>query len=151
MYFRLLYLGFKIYCFIFRPVRMGVRIVMLQNDNVWLVRHTYLPGWFLPGGGLKRNETLEQAARREAFEETGAELRAMTLIGAYSNFIQWKTDHTVVFQCKDFKITGKPDGEIAEIRTFPLDELPADVYASHLRLLEEYGTKGAKSPSYGKW
>lgn len=151
MYFRLLYLGFKIYCFIFRPVRMGVRTVMLQNNEVWLVRHTYLPGWFLPGGGLKRNETLEQAARREAFEETGAVLMGMTLMGAFSNFIQWKTDHTVVFLCKDFKITGKPDGEIAEIRTFPLDELPADVYASHLRLLEEYGTKGAKSPGYGEW
>lgn len=151
MYFRLLYLGFKIYCFVFRPVRMGVRIVMLQNNEVWLVRHTYLPGWFLPGGGLKRNETLEQAARREAFEETGAELRGMTLIGAYSNFIQWKTDHTVVFQCMDFKIIGKPDGEIAEIHSFPLNELPANVYASHLRLLKEYGEIGTKSPGYGEW
>ena len=74
MFVRLLYLGFKIYCFIFRPVRMGVRVAMIQNEKVWLVRHTYVPGWHMPGGGVKRGETLEAAARREAFEETGAQL-----------------------------------------------------------------------------
>ncbi len=129
---------------------MGVRVVMLQNDEIWLVRHTYLPGWFLPGGGLKRGETLEQAARREALEETGAELRATALIGAYSNFNEWKTDHTLVFYCKDFKINGKTDGEIAEARAFPLNALPANIYSVHRRLIEGYRT-GNKPPLLGKW
>ena len=150
MYFRLLYISFKIYCFIFRPVRMGVRVVMIQNDKVWLVRHTYLPGWFLPGGGLKRKETLEQAARREAFEETGAELREITLIGAYSNFKEWKTDHTIVFLCKDFNINGKTDGEIAEVRAFPLNTLPANVFSVHRRLIADYA-QGKKQPLFGEW
>lgn len=143
MFLRLLYLAFRIYTFIFRPVRMGVRVVMLQNDEVWLVRHTYLPGWFLPGGGLKRKETLEQAARR-------AELGEMILIGAFTNFMQWKTDHTIVFLCRDFKITGKSDGEIAEARTFPLSELPTGIYSSHRRLLENYST-GTKPQQFGEW
>ncbi|WKZ37268.1 MAG: NUDIX domain-containing protein [Anaerolineales bacterium] len=150
MYYRLLYLGFKIYCFLFRPVRMGVRVMLVENDAVWLVRHTYLPGWFLPGGGLNRNETLEQAARREAREETGAELNGVALLGVFTNFIQWKTDHTVVFLCKDFKITGKSDGEIAEVRIFPLRELPENTYTSHHSLLEKYRT-GTLQSKFGEW
>jgi 8-oxo-dGTP pyrophosphatase MutT (NUDIX family) len=150
MYYRLLYLAFKIYCFLFRPVRMGVRVLMVQDHKVWLVRHTYLPGWFLPGGGLKRRETLEQAAHREAREETGAELQETTLIGAYSNFKEWKTDHTIVFLCKDFIVKGKSDSEIAEVRTFPLNSLPADVYSAHRRLIENY-REGKKQPLLGEW
>lgn len=150
MYFKILYLGFKVYCFIFRPVRMGVRVVMLQDNEVWLIQHTYLPGWFLPGGGLKRNETLEQAARREAFEETGAELNEISLLGIFSSFIQWKTDHTAAFLCKDFKITGKSDGEIAAMRLFPLDALPDAIFSSHRKLLEAYQRDGA-SGMFGEW
>jgi 8-oxo-dGTP pyrophosphatase MutT (NUDIX family) len=138
MFVRLLYFGFKIYCYIFRPVRMGVRVMMSQNKKVWLVRHTYIPGWHMPGGGVKRGETLENAARREAKEETGAQLGKISLMGAYTSFIQWKTDHTVVFICRDFTLTGKSDGEIAEVKEFSLNELPADVYPPHRLRLDEF-------------
>jgi ADP-ribose pyrophosphatase YjhB (NUDIX family) len=128
---------------------MGVRVMMIQDDKVWLIRHTYLSGWFMPGGGLNRNESLEQAARREAKEETGAELGEVSLLGVFSNFIQWKTDHTVVFLCKDFKFTGKSDAEIAELKRFPLSELPEFVYPSHRKLLEEYKT--GEISNFGEW
>jgi len=150
MYYKLLYLGFKIYCFLFRPIRMGVRVVMVQDNAIWLVRHTYMDGWFLPGGGVERRETLEQAARREAREEAGAELKDVTMLGVFTNFIQWQTDHTAVFLCTDFKITGKSDGEIAEIRAFPLDRLPAETYSPHRALLDAY-RKGEKLPNFGEW
>ncbi|MBM4426741.1 MAG: NUDIX domain-containing protein [Chloroflexi bacterium] len=150
MYYRLLYLGFKIYCFLFRPVRMGVRVLMVQDGMVWLVRHTYLPGWFLPGGGVERRETLEQAARREAREEAGADLKGISLLGVFTNFIQWKTDHTAVFLSTDFKITGKSDGEIAEVRAFPIDQLPEETYNPHFSLLDAY-RKGEKLQNFGEW
>lgn len=54
-----------------RPITTGVRVMVLNGDQVLLIRHTYQRGWFMPGGGLKRNETLEEAARRELREETG--------------------------------------------------------------------------------
>jgi 8-oxo-dGTP pyrophosphatase MutT (NUDIX family) len=150
MFIRFLYYGFKIYCFIFRPVRMGVRVMMIQNEKVWLVRQTYMPGWFMPGGGLKRNETLEQAARREAREETGAELGTLTLLGAYSNFVEWKSDHNIVFFCHDFEFKGKPDGEISELRAFPLKDLPDNLWPGHRRRLMEYQA-GIHSPQFGMW
>ena len=150
MYLRLLFLGYRIYCFLFRPVRMGVRVMMIQDSKVTLVRQTYLPGWFMPGGGLKRNETLDQAARREAYEETGAELGEIRLMGAYTSFQDWKTDHNLVFICDDFKITGKPDSEIAEIRSFPLDALPDGLWPGHVRRLEEYKA-GISNPQFGEW
>ncbi len=150
MYIHILFFFYRIYCFIFRPVRMGVRVMMLKDSKVTLVRQTYLPGWFMPGGGLKRGETLEQAARREAYEETGAELGPIRLMGAYTNFKEWKTDHNLVFICEDFKITGKPDGEIAELRTFPLNELPEDLWPGHVRRLEEYKA-GTANPQFGEW
>ena len=124
--------------------------MMIQDDKVWLVRHTYIPGWFLPGGGPKRGETLEKAARREAFEETGAQLGEVTLMGVYTSFVQWKTDHTTVFICRDFTITGKPDGEIAEMRAFPLSELPENVYSPHRLRLDEVRT-GGNIPLFGEW
>lgn len=150
MYFKVLYFFYKIYCFILRPIRMGVRVLMLEDDKVWLIRHTYLPGWFMPGGGLKKWETLEEAVRREAREETGAELGEVSLVGTFTSFIQWKTDHAVVFLCKDFKFIGKSDGEIAEKKLFPLDTLPEDTFPSHRRLLDAF-RKGEVKPNFGKW
>lgn len=124
--------------------------MMIHDDKVWLVRHTYVHGWFMPGGGLKRGETLEQAARREAFEETGAQLGKVTLMGAYTSFVDWKTDHGIVFICRDFSFIGKPDGEIAELRAFPIHELPEDLYPSHRLRFEEY-QKGIPQPQFGEW
>jgi len=147
---RLLYLGFRIYCFIFRPKTIGVRVMLIQNGEVLLIRQTYLPGWFLPGGGVDRGETLDEAARREAREEVGAELGAFELVGAYTSFGGFKSDHNVLFLCTDFIISGKPDREIAEMRFFPLDALPEDLWPGHRLRLEEYHA-GVTSPQFGEW
>ena len=150
MFIRILYFGFRVYCFIFRPISMGVRVMMIQDGKVWLVRQTYMPGWFMPGGGLKKGETLDEAARREAREETGAELGELTLLGAYSNFTEWKSDHNIVFICTDFEFKGKPDSEIAELRAFALNELPDGIWPGHRRRLQEYQA-GIQNPQFGKW
>jgi 8-oxo-dGTP pyrophosphatase MutT (NUDIX family) len=150
MFLHLLYFGFRVYCFLFRPIRMGVRVMMIQGDKVWLVSQTYAPGWYMPGGGLKKKESLEEAARREAREETGAELGELTLVGTYSNFTEWKSDHNILFLCNDFEFKGKPDAEIAELRAFPLNELPADLWPGHRLRLEEYQA-GLQTPQFGTW
>lgn len=147
---RLLYLGFRLYCFIFRPKTFGVRIMLIQNGRVLLVRQTYLPGWFMPGGGVERGETLEQAARREAGEEIGADMGGLHLLGAYTHFGKHKSDHNVLFLCTDFTFSGKRDKEIAELRFFPLDALPEGLLPGHRRRLEEYRA-GEEIPQFGEW
>ena len=147
---RLVYLAYQVYSFIFRPLTLGVRIMMMQDGKVLLVRHTYLEGWFMPGGGVKRNETLDQAARREAHEEVGAQLNEISLMGAYTHFLEWKSDHNILFFSDDFTLNGRHDREIAEARFFPLDNLPDNLYPSHRRRLEEYRA-GEKPEQFGEW
>ncbi|GAB4505252.1 MAG: NUDIX domain-containing protein [Anaerolineales bacterium] len=150
LWIRLLYLGYRLYCFLLRPVTLGVRVMLIRNDQVLLVRQTYMAGWFMPGGGLKRDETLEEAARREAHEETGAELGALELLGVYTHFGEWKSDHNLLFLCTDFTLVGQPDYEIAEVRFFPLQALPEDIHPGHRRRLEEYRA-GMIPPRFGEW
>jgi len=147
---RWVYLLYRGYLFFIRPVTLGTRIMMLRNGEVLLVRHTYMDGWYLPGGAVDRGETLDAAARREAREETGAELHNLRLVGAYTNFKEWKSDHNVLFLSTDFTLDGKPDHEIAELRFFPMNELPPDMSAGHRRRIEEY-VAGAISPQFGEW
>lgn len=147
---RLLFLGYRIYCFIFRPKLLGVRVMLIQNGQVLLVRQTYIPGWFMPGGGVKRDETLDEAVRREAREEVGAEMKALELVGAYTNFQGFKSDHNILFLCTDFTLNGRSDREIAEVRFFPLDELPENVWPGHRLRLEE-NRAGLEHPQFGEW
>ena len=147
---RLLYFGYRIYCFIFHPKTLGVRVMLIRNEEVLLVRQTYMPGWFMPGGGVKRGETLEQAIRREAYEEVGAHMEELKLLGAYTHFGEQKSDHNVLFLCTDFTLSGKQDKEIAEIQFFPLDSLPEGLLPGHRRRLEEY-RDGREILQCGEW
>jgi 8-oxo-dGTP pyrophosphatase MutT (NUDIX family) len=147
---RLLYFGFRIYCFIFRPTSIGVRVMLIQNGQVLLVRQTYMPGWFLPGGGVKRGETLNEAARREAHEEIGAEMGKLDLLGSYTHFGEYKSDHNALFLCTDFTLGKKQDLEIAEAQFFSLDALPEGLLDGHRKRLDEYRT-GVEIPQFGEW
>lgn|SRR5512135_2964236 len=145
------YFFYGIWRFFFRPIVVGVRVMMIREGQVLLVRHTYVPGWYMPGGGLNRGETLEQGARREAREEVGAELRNISLVGAYSNFTEWRSDHNALFLSTDFSLSGKRDWrEIAEARFFPLDALPDGLWPGHRIRLEEYRAHQT-SPQFGEW
>lgn len=161
---RLLYHLYRIYLFIVRPLTLGVRVMLIRRGKVLLIRQTYMEGWFMPGGGIKRGETFEQAARREAREEVGAELAGLSLLGAYSNFTEWKSDHNIVFLCTRFKLTDRHDREVAEMRFFPLDDLPAGIWPGHRRRLEEYRAESRRRrsadrgragmpelPGFGEW
>jgi 8-oxo-dGTP pyrophosphatase MutT (NUDIX family) len=133
-----------------RPITVGVRLILDQDRSVLLVKHTYQYDWYLPGGGVKRGETLEEAARREAAEEVGAELGELHLFGVYTNFYESKSDHVIVFSCDSLGLTGKTDREIARFEFFRLDELPEDVSPGSLRRIREY-INGDGAPVFGTW
>jgi len=134
---------------ILRPITLGVKLLLVQDGSVCLVRHTYQSGWHLVGGGVKRRETLEDAGRREAREEVGARLGELRLFGVYSNFQEGKSDHIAVFVCSEFTLAGARSVEIAEWRMFPLEELPADVSPGSVRRIRELAEGGL--PVVGRW
>ncbi len=134
-----------------KPVSTGVRVLLVKDGQVLLVRHTYQDGWHLPGGGANRMERLDDAARREAREEAGADLGNLRLFGIFTNLAEGRADHIAVFLCEDFTYTGQHDGEIAELRPFPLDAIPADTLPGHRRRVEDYLRGAEISGQFGMW
>ena len=149
--FRLLHRLQRAWLRLTRPLTIGVRLILLRDGQVLLVRHTYQDGWLLPGGGVKRGETLEAAARREAREEVGADLGALRLLGMYTNFFEYKSDHVAVFLCEEFTLGQATDRvEIDCFDFFPLGELPQDIMPGHRRRITEM-QRGGNGYGYGKW
>lgn len=122
-----------------RPVTLGVRVMLVQDGQVLLVKHTYQNQWYFPGGGLKRAEPVEDAARREAQEEAGAEIGTMRLLGVFANFAEYKSDHVICFFSDDFRLTPRPASpEIEDARRFPLIALPANTSPGTQRRVAEF-------------
>ena len=131
-------------------VTMGVHVLLVQAEEVVLVRNTYRTGLRLPGGGVKRGETLEEAARREAREEIGAEIGEMRLLGLYSRLSFCTSDHIAVFVATDFSMEALQSLEIESAALYPIDDLPADVVGSALRRIAEFKA-GADSAVLAAW
>ena len=88
----------QMYWYVCRPVRLGVKCVVLtNNDEVLVVENTYRPGVRLPGGGVKRGESLFDTAARELREETGLVLaEPPQLWHIYYSTEEDKHDHIAV-------------------------------------------------------
>ncbi|MCO5063771.1 MAG: NUDIX domain-containing protein [Rhizobiaceae bacterium] len=133
---------FHTYFLLRRPMTLGVRGLVLDRDagSVFLIRHTYVPGWQLPGGGVERQETFQQSLERELAEEGNIELTAPPVLASlHFNRQSSPRDHIAVFLVEAFRQTGpkRPDKEIAEAGFFPLDALPADTTPATRRRLGE--------------
>ncbi len=96
-------------------------------------------GWALPGGFVDVGESVEQAARREACEETGLVVRLVALLGIYSDPERDPRGHTasVVYVAEG---EGEPRGldDAAEAGVFHLDALPQPLAFDHARILADY-------------
>ncbi|MGH2760799.1 MAG: NUDIX domain-containing protein [Actinomycetota bacterium] len=118
----------KVYWFLFRPRTRGVKCV-IEHDGRWLlIRNTYGPDhWTFPGGAIGRNEEPTDAARREAFEEVGIRLGALTYIGSYKTNRDHKRDTVYCYTSGTSTAHHQIDGvEIREARWFPPTSIPAD-------------------------
>jgi ADP-ribose pyrophosphatase YjhB (NUDIX family) len=133
---------FHIYFMLKRPMTLGVRAMVLNEaeGTVFLVRHTYVPGWYLPGGGVERGETSRQALVKELREEGNIALTGEpALFGLYYNNRSSIRDHVALYIVKQFNQTAPrlPDKEIAECGFFPLDALPEGTTKSTRRRIAE--------------
>jgi ADP-ribose pyrophosphatase YjhB (NUDIX family) len=134
---RLFHLSFLVW----RPMTLGVRAIVIDaQDDVLLVRHTYIAGWHLPGGGVERGETLLASLARELAEEGNILIEEEPrLHGIFFNKAASPRDHVAVYIVRRFRQTGPrvPDREIAEARFFPRGALPEGVSrATRARLAE---------------
>ncbi len=123
-----------------RRMTIGVRVVLVDGDKILLLRHTYIPGWHFPGGGVDPGETVDEAAAREMREETGYRPTGpLKPIGIYRNAIAPGRDHIAVYVCEAFEVEKEftANREIAEIGWFERTKLPADTsIATRSRLAE---------------
>ncbi|MCD2173754.1 NUDIX domain-containing protein [Rhizobium sp. C4] len=127
-----------------RGLTLGVRSAAFDDkDRVFLVRHTYVPGWQFPGGGVEVDETALEALERELFEEGNVTLGAAPeLFGVYFNTRVTNRDHVLLYVCRDVRcqVPKVPDKEIAESGFFALDALPeGTTQATRQRLREIAG------------
>ena len=128
-----------------RPRTIGVRAILLDRDGrIALVRHTYMDQWYLPGGGVKKGESIDAALFRELAEEVGVtDARIDRVLGVYHSRREGKDDHIVIFVVRaaegaDDELRRADPAEIEDVRWFPFDQVPADVSSATGRRLAEY-------------
>lgn len=130
----------------------GVRVILVEGRRVLLVSHWYAPWtWTLPGGGVDKNESPEEAAIREVREETGFVVKLIAgEIGRYAG--TWgRGDMVAVFYTGDFEgsLALKPNLEIMARCWFDIDNLPEEISPANRRRIEAY-RDGVRN-EVGKW
>jgi len=140
-----LYLGLKA---LVSPVAFGVlAIVDDAEGRVLLVRHSYQPGWHLPGGGVDAGEPPAEAVLRELREEVGlAQSAAPEFLGIFTRRVGWVTNVIVLYRVANAHIQFKPSAEIREILWADPRALPEGTVRSMRRRLAEFVDKTPPSP-----
>jgi 8-oxo-dGTP pyrophosphatase MutT (NUDIX family) len=123
-----------------RGLTLGVRgMVFDEAGQILLIRHTYVHGWHLPGGGVERGETVEEALARELVEEAGVVMQGRpSLISIYSNHPIFPGDHVLIYRVDEWSACRPTSrGEIEAVEWFSPDALPHGVTRGTRRRIEE--------------
>lgn len=118
-----------------RPLILTSAMVLIldEKNRLLMQKRAGTGAWHVPGGFMEPGEALEDTARREAFEETGLELAALTLAGVYSGpDFHWFAPNgdevynvTVAYLAREFSGVPQADGEEGtEVRFIALRDLP---------------------------
>jgi 8-oxo-dGTP diphosphatase len=122
------------------PVPTVDIVIEYQDQGLVLIERQKPPyGWALPGGFVEYGETLEEAARREAKEETGLTVHLLGQFHAYSDPQRDPRQHTIttVFVARG---TGTPQAasDAKSLAIFSPGKLPAPLAFDHDRILQDY-------------
>lgn len=121
---------FHFYSRFARGMTMGVRALVLDaNNRIFLVKHSYVDGWHLPGGGVEVGETVLESLARELMEEGLIEMiGAPVLHGVFFSRGVSKRDHVVVYVVRSYRQQRmpEPNSEIVACGFFARSEIPSD-------------------------
>ena len=132
---------FHLYWRLARGMTLGVRGVVLDAEGrVFLIHHTYVTGWQLPGGGVEAGETVLDALKRELMEEGRIEVVAEPVLhGLFFNSHVSRRDHVAVYIVREFRQDRmpEPNHEISACGFFAVDALPAGTTEGTRRRIAE--------------
>lgn len=122
-----------------RPYLTVDIIIEYQNGIILIERKNPPYGWSIPGGFVDYGETVEEAAMREAKEETSLELDNLNQFHVYSDPSRDPRGHTVsvVFTAKGKGIL-KASSDAKGVGVFTKDNLPDNIAFDHFKILHDY-------------
>ncbi|MDB5650905.1 MAG: hypothetical protein JWL62_2425 [Hyphomicrobiales bacterium] len=133
-----------------RPLTMGVRAMIFDDTGrICLIRHSYVPGWHMPGGGVEPGETLYQALAREMHEETGLALEENpSVFAVYLNEAMARRDHVALYIVRSYRLTDyRPSRlEVLEQGFFAADALPEGTTGPTRRRIAEVLAQSEPAP-----
>lgn len=101
-----------------------------DKQQILLVKRRDVPVWVLPGGGIDAHETPENAAIREALEETGLSVKIERPIAEYTP-INRLASRTFTFECTPLDGELATGDETRDLRFFPIRQLPVPFFFVH--------------------
>lgn len=122
------------------PVAFGAcAIIEDEAGRVLLVRHSYQPGWHLPGGGVGAGEPPSEAVLRELKEEIGlVKSDPPLLMGVFTRKVGWATNVIALYRVPGAEIAFKPNFEIREIQWIDPSAPPSGTTAATRKRLAEF-------------
>lgn len=134
-----------------RGMTLGVRAAIFDPEGrVFLVRHSYVPGWYLPGGGVDAGEILVEAMAREVMEEGGIRVEGADLFGIYLNRHASPRDHVALYVCRDWSQAAEPprNREIVDSGFYAIGRLPPETTDGTRRRLDEIAGGAVPAPEW---
>ena len=129
---------------------LGVRAAVFDREGrIFLVRHSYVPGWHMPGGGVERRETAFKALVKELREEGNLRMtEPPDLFAVYFNVGTSRRDHVIFYRCENVEQDSVKiaDREIVEAGFFDPDALPDGATPATRRRLAELRGEAEVSP-----